>query len=230
VPLWRTDSPSRIEGFSDAVFGFALTLLVVSLEVPRTLDELMVVVRGFLPFAATFATIAWLWYEHYVFFRRFAPEDRVTIALNCTLLFMVLFYVYPLKFLFTLVVNMLLGLPSFDAAYSREGDGARLMIVYGLGFVIVFVTFALMYVNVLTRRVKMRLTAIEVFDAKVGIIYHLGTAGVGLLSLAIVLIGGEDVAAYSGISYALIGVVHGVVGATFGPRRAQLQAEANLPV
>jgi uncharacterized membrane protein len=31
---------SRIEGFSDAVFGFALTLLVVSLEVPDNFDGL----------------------------------------------------------------------------------------------------------------------------------------------------------------------------------------------
>ena len=32
----RAYEVSRIEGFSDAVFGFALTLLVVSLEMPET--------------------------------------------------------------------------------------------------------------------------------------------------------------------------------------------------
>jgi uncharacterized membrane protein len=32
---------SRIEGLSDAVFRFEITLLVVSLEVPNTFDELL---------------------------------------------------------------------------------------------------------------------------------------------------------------------------------------------
>jgi protein-S-isoprenylcysteine O-methyltransferase Ste14 len=43
---------SRIEALSDGVIAFAITLLVVSLEVPRTFDELLVTMRGFLAFAA----------------------------------------------------------------------------------------------------------------------------------------------------------------------------------
>ncbi|NIV14887.1 MAG: DUF1211 domain-containing protein [Aliifodinibius sp.] len=33
---WRGGDVSRMEGFSDAVFAFALTLLVVSLQVPNS--------------------------------------------------------------------------------------------------------------------------------------------------------------------------------------------------
>ncbi len=43
---------SRIEGFSDAVFGFALTLLVASIEVPPDFGALKQTLRGFLPFAS----------------------------------------------------------------------------------------------------------------------------------------------------------------------------------
>ena len=100
---------SRIEGFSDAVFGFALTLLVVSLEVPDNFDGLKEIMRGFVPFAATFALVCWIWFEHYAFFRKFDAEDALTIFLNCVLLFLVLFFVYPLKFVFSRVIPRLMG-------------------------------------------------------------------------------------------------------------------------
>src|SRR5438128_3811905 len=107
----RRHEVSRLEGFSDAVFAFAVTLLVVSLEVPRTYTELVAAIRGFFPFAVCFTALVMIWREHYVFFRRYGLHDDATIWLNAALLFLVLFYVYPLKFLFTLVFDQITGTP-----------------------------------------------------------------------------------------------------------------------
>jgi hypothetical protein len=106
---WRGGEISRVEGFSDAVFAFALTLLVVSLEVPRSFQELTAAMSGFLAFAACFAIFVWIWYEHYAFFRKYGLHDSVTIALNSVLLFVVLFYVYPLKFMFAMLSMLMFG-------------------------------------------------------------------------------------------------------------------------
>jgi uncharacterized membrane protein len=223
-------SSSRIEAFSDAVFGFALTLLVVSLEAPDTYDELLVIVRGFLPFVFTFATISWLWYEHYAFFNRFGPSDRLTVVLNCALLFVVLFYVYPLKFLFTLVVNLFVGGRSFGEAMRGPGDSTQLMTIYGLGFVAIFVILSLLHANVWRQREAMKLDALQRFDARAGAFEHLIAASVGVLSIAIAQVGGDRLAWVAGVSYSLLGPILGTWGYATGRRRAQLQAESHLAV
>lgn len=84
---WRSHEVSRTEGLSDAVFGFAITLLVVSLEVPKTYSELMQTMRGFGAFAISFALLFIVWYNQYKFFRRYGLQDNVTMLLNGVLLF-----------------------------------------------------------------------------------------------------------------------------------------------
>src|SRR5215472_3679531 len=106
---WRGGEITRLEAFCDVVFGFALTLLVVSLEVPRNYGELMAAMRGFVPFAICFAQPVMIWRAHYIFSRRYGLEDGYTVFLNVVLLFVVLFYVYPLKFVFTMLFLQIIG-------------------------------------------------------------------------------------------------------------------------
>ena len=73
---------SRVEGLSDAVFGFAITLLIVSLEVPKSADEVLHTMRGFFAFAITFTLLFGVWKTQFTFFRRYGLEDPPTVALG----------------------------------------------------------------------------------------------------------------------------------------------------
>ena len=79
---WRGSEVARLEGLSDAVFAFAVTLLVVSLEVPRTFDDLLGVMSGFPAFGACFTLLFMIWHKHYVYFRRYGLQDTWTTTLT----------------------------------------------------------------------------------------------------------------------------------------------------
>ncbi len=221
----RKHGVSRIEGFSDAVFGFALTLLVVSLEVPTSFAQLVETMQGFLAFAICFALIVWIWYEHYTFFRRFGMSDGRTIVLNAILLFVVLFYVYPLKFVFTGLVRALTGWgPAIELGLT-PGDGRALMVTYSLGFVVVFGALGLLYLHAWRIRGELGLDELEAFDARSGLIRHLWTAAVGLVSIGLALILPPRGTQWAGWIYGLLGPLQGIVGARLARQRARLERQ-----
>lgn len=212
---------TRIEAFSDAVFGFALTLLVVSLEVPRTYAEMMGTVRALPAFAACFAILLMIWQEHHQFFRRYGIHDGPTIWLNGLLLFLVLFYVYPLKFL----MNALLGPGGALLTGRMQGVAAeqapQLMVLYGVGFVLVFVLMAALHWRALVCLRTETPPAVNLDALRL----HLGSQSVyicvGLMSIAIAALGpGNWAPAAAGVAYALLGPGFYVYYAWVAPRVA----------
>jgi hypothetical protein len=204
---------TRVEAFSDAVFAFAVTLLVVSLEVPRSFEELTKTMSGFPAFGLCLAMLVWLWYEHVRFFRRYGLQDGITIVINGVLLFVVLFYVYPLKFLFSLLSSMLFGLGGNHPAEVQSAEEVRkLMVIYGAGFVAVFVLFALLHARALKQAATLGLSDSERFDTRSVAIRHCLSAGVGLVSIGLALLLPARLAGIAGFSYCLLGIVHTVWG------------------
>lgn len=220
---WRGTDVSRMEGFSDNVFGFALTLLVVSLEVPRTFSDLQQTFQGFTAFFLAFALLFSIWHDHYKFFRRYGIENGVVIWLNALLLFVTLFFVYPLKFLFSFLVKMFSGVTTT----VKLADGSvvpsilpdqwvTLMGAYGMGFIIIYGVFAILYLYAYKRRDELQLNEVELVITRSSIARYVANCLIAVLSISIIVLFGVRYVFLSGMTYGLLGFVQGGIGWYFG--------------
>ena len=212
-----TDS-TRIEGFSDAVFAFALTLLVVSLEVPHTFQDLIRAMQGFLTFGICFAILMQIWFKHYGFFRRYGLQDPATRVLNALLLFIVLFYVYPLKYLWS---HVGIGNPgeTFDAHEVQV-----LLEIYGLGGCAVFSIFVLLYAHAWRLRDELELNAIERYDTRSAIVENVLFGAVPLVSVLLAATLPADRVGLAGMFYFVYGPLLTWNGIREGRGRRPLEA------
>jgi uncharacterized membrane protein len=205
----RKHKISRLEEFSDAVFGFALTLLVITTSVPRNYDELIRTLQGIPAFACCFALLVWIWHEHDSFFERYPLQDGVTVVLNSLLLFLVVLYIYPLKFMFESFMSQVFGLRSDVNLRPMNFDElASASAIYGLGFFALMSLFALLYRHAYRRRVELELSPLEAFDARSILGHHLVSAGVGLFAAVFALVAPRELAFLSPSSFALMGPGH----------------------
>lgn len=223
----RGTAISRLEVFSDVIFGLALTLLVVSLQVPKNFGELRVSVRGFVPFAICFGLFSLLWHAHYKFFRRYALGDRATLVLNSVLLFLVLFYVYPLKFLFSALAGEWSG--NFSGQFRTPNEILELVLLYGVGFAAAFLLIAAMHINAWRQRDQLELNGTERLITMAMVVECVGIAGVGLFSCALGLILPAAYAANAGFAYVLIAPWKVVTGIYFGRKVRLLEKLVEAP-
>jgi uncharacterized membrane protein len=191
---YRGEEPGRLENFSDAVFALAITLLLISTSPPNNFEQIKRFTFDLIPFSLCIIIIISIWHEHYIFFLRYGLRNGKVIVLNSLFLVIVLFYVYPLKFLTKLVlypIAYLVGQESIMqelAGMIRGEDIADLMIIYGMGGAGIFFVLMLMYRYAYRNAEQLELNEIEAFDTKAKIKTNMLMGIVPLVSVTVAMI------------------------------------------
>ena len=200
----RGEAITRLDVFSDVVLGFSLVLLVVSLAIPRSFSDLRSPTPSFTASAVCFLMLVNVWYSHYVFFRRYGLSDRWTVLINAALLSIVLFCVYPLKFLYGTLFASLVRAEELSPRFALAIQINGMMVLYALGFTATFFLVAALYWNAWRQRDALALDGIERLLTISSIVDALGIAAVGLIACLAALVLPTSLVLYSAVLYFLI--------------------------
>jgi uncharacterized membrane protein len=218
---------TRLETFTDAAFAFALTLLVISLEPPTSAVDLRAALREIPAFVVSGSLLMMFWWAHHEWSRRFGLEDGVTVVLTCVLVFTVLIYVVPLRFMFGLFfvwIAWLTGLPIGSPEISLDGPGDvnTMFAVYGFGFMSMAGSVVLLNLHAWRLRGRLELSPAEAFEtlSEAGVWAIL--AATGALSALLALVLPASVVGLPGWAYMLLPVVMPLYASRMNARRERL--------
>jgi uncharacterized membrane protein len=188
----RGKEPGRLENFSDAIFALAITLLLISTSPPTNFEQVKRFAYELLPFLVCIALIMLIWHEHFKFFLRYGLRNIRMLVLNTLFLAIVLFYVYPLKFLTKIIILFPIGYLVGDQTLLNDlknmihaQDMGQLMIIYGFGATFVFLVLMQMYRYALSKADELGLSELEKFDTQTSIRTNLLMAVVPMASVVL---------------------------------------------
>ncbi|WP_424962414.1 TMEM175 family protein [Ekhidna sp.] len=210
---YRGLNQTRIETFSDAVFAVAFTLVVLSSAVPETFDGLRKSIHDIIPSFICIVLIVVIWYQHYVFFLRYGLQNTKTVTVNTFLLFLLLIYVYPLKFLARFLVELYGGLifgrpDNFMNNFGGQMNSDNmtlLMTAYGAGATLIFVAMTWLYREAYKKRDELELNEYETFCTKVSLWQNLLMSSIPFLSTVVAFL---HPFGYGALNYAIAGFIY----------------------
>jgi len=90
---------NRLEGFSDAVFAIAITLLVLEIKVPHSGVDvgsaLLNLWPSYLAYAISFIVLGAIWINHHAMFKQIVRVDQLFLLINIFFLMFVAFLPFP---------------------------------------------------------------------------------------------------------------------------------------
>ncbi|MGH2866916.1 MAG: TMEM175 family protein [Solirubrobacteraceae bacterium] len=135
---------NRLEAFSDGVIAVAITLLVLSINVPQPTHGISLAHRlghnwpEYAAYATSFLTIGIIWINHHVMIGRLRQTDHSILILNLLLLMSIVILPFATELI---------------AAYLREQHGQKLAAaIYGGAFLVMAIAFATLNQHILLRR------------------------------------------------------------------------------
>lgn len=161
---YRGATASRVDNLTDAVFGIAITLLIFNLANPNSFDDLISFTKTLPAFLLSISFLLLIWNEHFRFSEIYTLNDTRLIALNTLFLALIIFFVYPLRFLALLLTNLLFQ-ANVDLSIRVE-QMHYLMIFYGLAIFALYFVLFLFYGRAMQRKEELEMNDFEIFHTR----------------------------------------------------------------
>jgi len=220
---------TRTETFTDAAFAFSLTLLVISIDsIPSSYAELLTAVQGVPAFGLACAILFVFWHGHWNWSRRYGLEDFPSMALSFLLVFVMLCYVYPMKYMTSVFVAWVSDERlSTDASIRSLDELFGMFTIYSIGFVALCLNILLLYWHAWRRRDALALNDIERHTTRSEMTSWTLMASVGGIAILMGLFAPRNAITVPGWAYSLLAVLMPLHGMMSERKRRRLLAQEN---
>ena len=205
---------TRLETYLDAAFAFATTLLIISIgSIPKNYQELILALKDTPAFAASFASIAFLWISHRKWSHSYGLEDMTSTLFSLILIFIMLVYVYPLKIIYSALFAWISNgwLPTLFILKSQT-ELINIFIIYGLGYASLMMMFVFLYLHSYKISDQLMLNEREKIETRGNIVSFLVQASTGLLSACFARLMPDSIRIFAGFVYMLLPISMPLVG------------------